>query len=73
METFSFHPGAIHHGARIVQDGRVIHIDDYVFTGDQNLLVRAREIDLEGKPIGDAPDDCEIINLGKPESLIGVR
>jgi hypothetical protein len=67
------HPGAVSIGLRIIHEERKLVVDQYAFTSALgNLLIRAREIGLDGKPIGDAPDDCEIINLGHPEWLMAV-
>lgn len=60
-------PRAIHNGLEFIGvDGRKLHVLEYAFTGMGNLVVRVKEVDLDGTLV----DFEETMNLGKPQWLI---
>lgn len=60
------HPGAIFVGADLIWEERRVRVLAYVFTGNKNLLVRVKEVALDGTLV----DYEELENLGTPEWLM---
>lgn len=57
-------PRAVYCGLEFIWERRKFKVVEYGFTGAGNLVVRARELFVDG-----SEGDPELLNLGRPEAL----